>query len=802
MQTGFVTFRPNIIGEYRDSIVLRGRNLVDYKIYMTGRGIQAAATIQRQAFPRNLDTLNFGALVTGTSTTQTITVRNTGNLPLNIALSLQASRNGRPSDANEFTIENPQPTALSGITGSQQTYTLRYTATQQIPAGRKEAIWNVRITDQITGAEVLNPSFVVIAERLPNVITPSRTAIDFGEVYIGASARELVSVSNASQTLTGTLTRQTSVNTPFAAVMLPQPRTFAVGTALPIELNFQPTALGNASGELTLESRIDSNAATETSRITLRGTGVQQRFELLRVTSDSLFPNNTNTLQPASRLTNGTRVYTADIGCVRLGERKDVRLVFQNNGNIPFGAWNQFSRLEPAQTRDFTIIQQFQQQRRIAPNALDTSLLIRFLPTIIGEQQIEYTLQSDIKRNIGGVARVPTAPDSTDQIIIILRAQGIVPTVSAPQTVEFDDITVGSTCANFSLRRIAVQNPARSDCGTFTRITNARIASGGAAFRILGGQAGFTVRPSTSATIDVEFTSTTLGESRGELVLTTDAPPPRDVLRIGLVGRAISLPNIRMSITTSNSAPPGKVVDIPVIVQASTRGTQNVNAQALTLIERASFKVSYDATLLAFAGAVMTDGTASAGANVTANAQYQGSRQTLDVSIAAQQGARLLARETLVVLRFNTYLGRDTATDLALSAIRFGDEACQRINIAANEVVNGRFRLDSVCNLREKVRTMTQIPNVVAELAPNPVVSDQTSLNVLLQEDSFLTITLTDAYGTPQRLIKQGTAQAGLHFERISLADLPTGTYFCEIRAQSTTTGRVQRDVQKIMLLR
>jgi Secretion system C-terminal sorting domain len=795
MQTGFVIFRPNVIGAYLDSVVLRGQNLVDYKIYLTGRGIQAAASILRSPPLRNgssQDTLDFGALPSGASTTQTFSVRNTGNLALNVALNLQSSPNGRPSDVGEFTLDTA-PTSIRETTGAVQSYTVRFVATPQMLDGRKEAQLLVIVRDPSNGAEVLRQLFTLIARRLPNVIAPSRTVVDFDSVYIGIQARDTVAVRNTSQSLTGTLIRQSPVSAPFAADTLRPIRTFGVGEVSSLGFTFQPIQIGVQNTEFVLTNRLDSTSATETSRIQLRGVGVRQQFEVMRITSDSLFPNNTNTLNPASTLVGNTRTYVADLGCVRLGENKEIRLTFQNRGNIPFGVWNQFFGLNPTQTQDFTVIRRFQQERRIPPDGQDTSLRIRFTPRIVGEQQIQYTLQSDIKRNIGGTVRVPTAPDSTEQIIIIIRARGIVPEVDAPQAIQFDDVTIGSACGNRSLKSVAITNPASADCGTFTRILSVRLNTPNSAFRLASGQAGFTVRPSTSSSINIEFAPTILGNLTDELILTTDALPPRDVLRVRLVGRALELPNVLVSIATTHSAAPGSRITVPVRVRPSTVGSFAANTNALTLTDKVRFQVSYDATLLEFVN-VAIDGTASAGAKITTQTSIQGTLRTVLVNIESQTGARLLARDTLAALVFSTYLGKNIATELALSGIRFGDSTCARIRLQGSE--NGSFQLDSVCNLQGKVDALGKIPPVLAEITPNPVVDNYGKITFYLSEQAHVTATLLDAQGAPRAVLVDDNFTEGTFEKHLPVTNLPTGTYFCEIRAGN------ERVMRKFVVLR
>ncbi|TAE27876.1 MAG: T9SS C-terminal target domain-containing protein [Candidatus Kapaibacterium sp.] len=806
--TPSASFSPKNIGDVADSAVLRGNNLVDYKIFLTGRGVRADFTFLRQGTPLVERVLDFGTHVSGASSTQTITIQNTGNLPLNIAVNLTSSTNSRPSDVGEFSIVSA-PNALGEITGTTQNFILRYTANPQNPDGRKEAVFEINIRDGNNGAALTPQRFTLVARRLPNVITPSRTDVRFDSVYVGSEARDTILVSNTSRFL-GTILRQAPPRLPFNADTVRSPRTFLPANSAVVNLTFAPTRIGMHEDSLTLASRVDSTGAQEISRVAVRGVGVRQQCPLIRLTSDSSANTNT-TINTVSTLVNGkTRTYTADIGCVRVGERRDIRCFFRNDGNIPFRAFDRFVRLEPAQTRDFSVVNPFQIVRSLLPNEQDNSLQIRFTPTVRGPQEMHYTIRSDIRQNIGGRVRVPTAPDSTDDITIIIRGEGITPSIEAAQSVDFGEVTfdaTGGTGCNSTQRAIPFTNSSAIACGTFTRLSNPRLANANATpFSIRSGSTDLIVRTGSSAgTIQVEFKPTRQGDFQDELIVNTDAPPPRDVLRIRLTGRSIPLPNVVMSIASNHTARPGSLISIPVLVTASTIGNINANVGALRLTNRAEFQLKYNRTLLEFDG-VNTDGTASAGGRDSVRVDTSNRREpTVFVRISAPQNENFRPTETLVNLRFRAYLGNDTATVLTLSGVSFGEPLCPKINFRKEaDVRHGRFQLDGVCDLVWKAALMTQKPLVMADVSPNPIVGGQGKMRFLVNEAATITITMRDALGvnSVRTLVQERSVDAGLYEETLPLENLPTGIYFCEILAIAATTNSVYREVKKFVVVK
>ncbi len=804
------TFSPRTIGDFADSAVLRGNNLVDYKILLTGRGVRADFALLRQGTPLVERVLDFGAHVSGASTTQTFTIQNTGNLPLNIARNLAPSPNGRPSDVGEFEIVSA-PTTLGEMTGTTQTFVLRYTANPQNPEGRKEVFFDVNINDGNNGAALTPQRFRLIAQRLPNVITPSRTDIRFDSVYVGTQVRDTVLLANTSARFAGTILRQTPPNAPFSADTVRSPRALLPANSALVNLGFSPMQEGPQEGTFTFTNRVDSTGAQETSRVGVRGVGVRQQFTLIRLTSDTSANTNT-TINTVSTLVNGkTRTYTANIGCVRVGERRDIGCFFRNDGNISFRASDRFVRLEPAQTRDFTVVNPFQISRSLLPTEQDGSLRIRFTPTVRGPQEIQYTLRSDIRQNIGGRIRIPTAPDSTDDITIIIRGEGITPSIEAPQSVDFGEITfdaAGVGC-NSRTQAIPFTNPATPACGTFTRLSNPRIASASATpFSIRSGSTDLIVRTGSSVgTIQVEFKPTRQGEFQDELIVNTDAPPPRDVLRIRLTGRSIPLPNVVMRIATNHTARPGSptLVTVPVLVEASTIGTLSANTGALRLTNRVAFQLQYNRTLLEFERA-NTNGTASEGGRVEVTKRDTANReqQTLFVSIEAARSDNFRPLETLVNLVFTPYLGNAPATELSLASVRFGDSTCPKINIGSNDIKSGQFQLDGVCDLVWKATLLTQKPPAMADISPNPIIGGQGKIRFLVNEAATITITMRDALGvhSARTLVQERSFDAGLYEETLPLENVPTGTYFCEMRAVSAHTQGVYREVKKFVVVR
>jgi hypothetical protein len=799
--TSTMTFRPTAIGDYVDSMIISGRNLETYKMFFRGRAELASASLTRAQPPMDSDTLDLGAFPSGGSAAGQILVRNTGNLPLNMQAFASASPNGGANDPSEFTI-TPASGFISARTGETLPVSIRYTASATGAAGQRE-IYVFVIARDDDGAIAAQRRFVVRARRLPTGLAAARAEIRFDSVYAGAVASDTTLLLNVSSQFSVpfsfTLNRQSitplsaSAAEAFAADTLglsPISRRFAPGSSGVAGFRFKPQRRGADSADFQVSSVVDSTGGVETIAVRLRGVGVEQKFDLQAAVADSLV-NNSQILPVEESSARGFRVFTVSLGCVRLGLPRTVRFAFRNNGNIPFVAWNQFrvpSGNAPSDAA-FTIVQPFALNRAVPIDGVDTSLAVRFLPSALGEQRLEYVLQSDIRR----AGRVPTAPESAEQIILVIRAVGVAPSLSVRDTLRFEDNPLGSQCAVQSSVPLMVSNDASPDCGAPLLIRRAIIATPNTPFRLLSDSLSLVAQPGASVSITVQFSPNFVGEYSATLLLITDAPSPLDTARVVLFGRAVNQPSVRIAAPRGIRASPGGRVEVPIFVKPAAVGSPSLNAQALQFVKIVNARVSFDASLLAYVDAT-TLGTASEGADVRVAQSLSGGQTTLDITISARDTSFRTGADALVKLNFNTYLGRRAATELAFAGLRLGDEACARAQIT--EVENGSFELDSVCGLQAKVAAVGATTFRLTGVTPNPAGSSLAKISFQTAYFAHVRVELLDARGQSVETIVEGDFPEGAFEGELDTTRFPPGVYFCRMQA-----GRFN-DMQKIVIRR
>lgn len=789
-----VIFRPTKIGDYLDSIIIRGRNLEDYTIYFRGRAELADAAIERTTAPIDVDTLDFGSLVTGSNAMRSVIVRNIGNLPLTFQAFLDTG-----GDAKEFTVLQSTG-SLPETTGSIFTASVRYDALTQFPAGQKQTFFFVVVRNAATGNIVAERRYTLRSNRLPNILASARSVVNFDSVYVQRERLDTTLIRNISGQYAATLDSQwVKPLSPLAEQkffadtlgVVASTRRFGVGTSGTPGLRYRPLNRGADSADFRLRSRVDSTNGVEELTVRLLGVGVEQDISVARLIALTGVPNSAFATVTTSSI-NGYRVYTADIGCVRLGESRTVGVVVQNRGNLAFRIARQFRTDSMNLSRAFAVDRPFSVNRSLAPNANDTSLAIRFTPQTLGVESLTYVLESDIKR------RVPSTPDSTEQIIIVLRGRGIVPQALVQDNLQFEDNTLGSQCSVQKDLPLLVRNPLSDSCGVPLVVKSVMMSTGGTPFLATPSKnLPLTIQPATADTVKISFdpklVNNIVGSYTATLLILTDAPSPNDTIRVTIIGNVVNQPSIIVSAPRDIRASPGKRIGIPISITPSVLGSLAQNAQALRSVSIAKFALTFDESLLAYRDFEEL-GTASEGAVIVVQQNaLAGFDRTIQVTITARDKSLRPALEHLLDLNFDTYLGRRTATPLTFSNISFGDASCIRAQV--EKATNGSFTLDSVCGLETKTKAIAGTIFLLSDISPNPA-SENIRVGFQVAYQTRVTVEILDALGQVKATVTDNEFPEGAFEGEVSAANLSPGVYFCRMRA-----GRFS-DMRKIVILR
>jgi len=259
---------------------------------------QAAATssavtlVQAPRLDLPSTTFDFGSLTLGQIAEKGITVRNSGNAPL------------------EFTSITPSKDAFQASTnvplrvrpGTERALPLRY---QPRNSGADSATVTLASNDPGAPSLAVDLKASVFDRPVANAVLSPQT-VDFGEVAIGQLAEAFLTLRNDG-TAPLNVTSSTVINARFGVVSPTGAYSLEAGEARTITLRFQPIATGLQTGSISVAS---NDPANPTLRAEIRGTGFVNTAPNLDLSPTSL-----------------------DFGSVNINQSRTLPLNVRNAGN-------------------------------------------------------------------------------------------------------------------------------------------------------------------------------------------------------------------------------------------------------------------------------------------------------------------------------------------------------------------------------------------------------------------------------------------------------------------------------------
>ncbi len=243
-----VTYKPTSAGTLTGSLSITS-NATDPSVVV---GINATATLSTLA--ATPASFSFGNVAVGSDTTQTIRLENIGTSQVTIS-SITPSVSG---------------VAVSGVTlpvglapGTSATVTAAYK-----PSGAGSVAGKITVTSNAVGSPtVINLSATAAAATVR--LTPSATSLSFGDVTLGASGTNQLTVRSTGNTK-ASISNVTISGSGFGLGTSAAGVTLDPTQSVTYSVNFDPKAAGSLTGTLT----ITSNAANSPMKVALFGTGV------------------------------------------------------------------------------------------------------------------------------------------------------------------------------------------------------------------------------------------------------------------------------------------------------------------------------------------------------------------------------------------------------------------------------------------------------------------------------------------------------------------------------------------------
>ena len=391
--------------------------------------------------------LPFGQVVVGATTTQDLTISNTGNATLSI--------NSILLNGGLFSIP-------------AQTYPVQLQPNQQLqvvvtfaPNAAGNDVGNLTIASN-GGNTTVVLSGTGVPPSVP-VLSSGSNLMQFGSVFVGASSSQNLTLANTG-TASLVITSINVAGSAFAAADPALPVTLAPGGQLALAVTYAPTLTGSAQGTLV----VASNGGTAT--VSLAGTGVADPVAILTPSSSSL-----------------------NFGSVTLGSNASQSLTVTNTGNAPLVLNNMV-------LTGASFASSLPNLPVTLGPGLQLSLAVTFNPTATGPASGSLTLVSN---QAGGPVVIQLAGNGTPVPAPVLTASS--------NSLSFGTVTIGTTDSlSFNL----------TNTGNAS-LTISSIVESGQSF--VASQSGpFTLQPGQSMTEQVVFSPTAVGLADGGIAISSN----------------------------------------------------------------------------------------------------------------------------------------------------------------------------------------------------------------------------------------------------------------------------------------
>ena len=415
------------------------------------------------------------------------------------------------------------------------------------------------------------------------VLSPSSSFVSFGNVAVGSTAMQTVSVTNTGKA-TVSISQAAIIGSGFTMVNGSGATSLPVGQSASLQIQFAPTSEGSDTATLT----ISSDASNSALGIPLSGTGTEA---VIAFSPASLNFNN-----------------------VPVGQSSSQNVTITNNGNSNLT----FSSVAISGSG-------------FAMSGLNP------LPTIAGGQSAMFSIQfapTSTTGATGSVVFTDNAGNSPQTLTLVGSAVASGSTLAAnPGSVNFGNVVVGTSS---SPQTITLTNS-----GTAT-ITINQVSTTGSGFSASGLSAGQTIAAGATANFSASFAPTVTGTASGSITITSTATNGTLSIALSGTGTQGALSANPASISFGNMAIGSSAA---VAVTLSNTGTAAVSitgssitgtgfsmstlaAQTLNPGQTTSFNVTFAPT---------TATSATGSVSITSNAP--GSSLTIALSGTGTQGA-------------------------------------------------------------------------------------------------------------------------------------------------------------------
>lgn len=488
----------------------------------------------------------------------------------------------------------------------------------------------------------------------------------------------------------------------------------------------------------------------------ISGVGVRQDLRINSIDKGNNFSKSNNPNEP--------NTWIIELGNININEDFDIKIILENpiiNSNIPIGKSSENFAQKFNRTDKIDLIKSFISNGRfLVPGALDTLRFILNLNTY-GSFEIEYNLKTNLRNR-----KISNFQNEDENFKFIFKGFGVSGDISISRdSINFGAINIVGSCPLSITDSIKIKNRGTADL-------DLKFISGSnfAGFDFdYGGKSN--LKPNEEMYLKITFIPVSEINYNSILNIVYNIGNKEDTLKIYLFGNGIS------RLVTNLSVPelrykPGNEIIIPI----------NIEGNKISLSSKFSSTIRYDNTMLAYLG-YKNSNTATNNLSLDSkitlkpNAQFD----ELEIYLNSPENQNFANSDTLILLRFNTFLGDRLSSNLELFNPKFGNENCEEI-IEINKT-DGVVIIDSICGLEYKVFDRSKRQKFVLKIpSPNPIESSF-ELDFTVAFETHVNIEIYNSYGEIVYQIIDQKLGEGNYSRMVDFSQFNVGVYLIRMKA-------------------
>lgn len=467
----------------------------------------------------------------------------------------------------------------------------------------------------------------------------------------------------------------------------------------------------------------------------ITGVGVNQKLKVVKVLT-------------GQSLTQTDDKINIDLGTMRPNDKQIISIIIDNIGNFPTG----FKSEHIYNNRDDKIVinNGISQSKTLQPTLSDT-INIEFTAGSGGDVNFKYEFESDLlDRKILGAQKINSLFD--------INFTGVVKQpriVFNRDSVDFGAVTISNNgnCESSVTQQVVVRNVGNDNLEIYNILTDDNTN-----YIITFNKS--LLLPLDTAIITITYEPKTSGINNAELLFISNKLEPQDTTYVNLLGRGVPQTEMKIQIDTVKSFP-GTQILVPILVEKS----KIVNANSYSDI------LKYNRTMLQFIEPIFAN-TATLATSLDTKFQLN-SDGNLEINIKRQSEEDFLESDTLVILKFDTFLGNSEYSYIDFINTKIGNKNCEQLFDIIPK--RGVYMTDSVCGLEFKAYDGDAKVNIIS-ISPNPIINFS-KVMIHTPVNMNLDIKLIDMLGEVKLQLENYNLKSGKNIINLNLENIPNGVY-------------------------